>query len=108
MKGKVENHEIGGICLSDEFQFKKKKKKTHEGVPLRRSGLRIPLCHCYSLGHCCGASLIPGPRTLTCCGQSKKEKKKKKKQAKVTLGTTPVPGNQQERNSSGIPRGVLG
>lgn len=33
MKGKVENHEIGGICLSDEFQFKKKKKRHMKEFP---------------------------------------------------------------------------
>ena len=31
------------------------------------SRLRIQHCHCYSLGHCCVAHLIPGPGTSACC-----------------------------------------
>ena len=59
MKAKVGHHEIEGIFLIDDFQFKKKKNKT-------------------------------------------------KKQMKVTLDTTPVPGNQHEKklwqDSQGSPR----
>ena len=40
------------------------------------SGLRIWHRHCCSLGHCCGAGLIPGPGTSTGWGRGQKEKKK--------------------------------
>ena len=43
------------------------------------SRLRIRHCYCSCLGHCCGASSIPGPGTFMChgCGQKKKKKKKR-------------------------------
>ena len=36
------------------------------GVLLRCNRLRIQCCHYSSLGHCCGAGLIPGPGIPTC------------------------------------------
>ena len=49
---------------------------------LRR--IRIPCCHCYGSGHCCGAGLILGPGPFTChkCGQKKTQKTKSKTQRK--------------------------
>ena len=48
------------------------------GIRLWHRRLRIRCCHYNSLGHCCGAGLIPGPGTSTCRERSQKEKKKKK------------------------------
>lgn len=46
------------------------------GVPWWFSGLRIWYCQCHGgSGHCCGISLIPGPRTSACHGHGKKIKK---------------------------------
>ena len=50
---------------------KKRKKKNFCRVLLWHSRLRIWCCHC-SLGHCYGASLIPGPGTCACHGCSQK------------------------------------
>ena len=51
--------------------LKKEKKKNFCRVLLWHSRLRICCCHC-SLGHCYGASLIPGPGTCACHGCSQK------------------------------------
>ena len=42
-------------------------EKYTEGVPLWHSRLRIQHCHHSGLGCCCGAGLIPGLWTSTCC-----------------------------------------
>ena len=58
-----------------QFNYKECKSR----IPWWPSGLRIQHCHCYRLGHCCGAGLIPGPGTSTCCWHGRKNKKKKEK-----------------------------
>ena len=42
-------------------------------VPWWHSRLRTWHFHCNSLGHCCGARSVPGPRTSTCRRHDKKK-----------------------------------
>ena len=53
------------------------------GVPLWHSGLRIWHCHCSSLGHCSGVSLIPGLGTYICYAYSLKKKEEEKESSTI-------------------------
>ena len=46
-------------------------------VPLWQRGLRILLCHCCALDHCCGAGSISGSESSICHGHGQEKKKKK-------------------------------
>ena len=48
--------------------------------PLVAQGFKDTACHCCGLDCCCGAGLIPGPRTSACHrhGQKKQNKNKDK------------------------------
>ena len=49
-----------------------------------------------SLGHCCGAGLIPGLGMSTCCRHSQKQNKKNKISKKKREGSVALGGSREE------------
>ena len=54
-----------------------------EGILLWCRGLKIPCCHCSSLGHCWGVGSIPGPGTSYATGVDRKKKERNKEEKKL-------------------------
>ena len=65
-----------GAALKRQKNKTKQNKKAFVRSSLDTRGLRIQHCHCNDLGHFCGSSSIPGPRTSTCHGHSPPTKKR--------------------------------